>query len=243
MSFLLNILIQNFNVYKAEIYKGNKEKGFKIIASTDNDLNKNLDLNDSIVKEAVESETTHYISPDLAIKFLSESEKESILAVIFSKSYNDNYLVVIRDIPFINLNTETLNYIYILLNYIIDDFKIVKNVDIDTFVCDIDFIKELYKMYKLYSEFGTESNIVIFDHKNKDTEDIKGKIEHLVRPLDRICIFDTKKMAVLLPLTNKVGAESFIKRISSKIDLDVIDIVKVTKDPKGILDTIENLDG
>lgn len=239
MSFLLNILVQNFNVYRAEIYKGNIDKGFTIIASTDNDLNKKLDMNNTVVKDAIEEENTHYISPKLATKFLSQNNEDPVLAVVFTKAYDADYLVVIKDIPFINLNSETLNYIYILLKYIVDDFEVIRNVDIDTHICDIDFIKELYKMYKLHSEFGTESSVVIFNTKTYHTKEIKEKIEHLVRPLDRICILNDKKIAILLPLTKRTGAESFINRILTSIDLETIDIIKVTKDPKSIMETIE----
>ncbi|RUM32420.1 MAG: hypothetical protein DSY32_00070, partial [Aquifex sp.] len=132
------------------------------------------------------------------------------------------------------LNEEILNYITIILQYILEDIVISK--ELRKFykdrkpICKFNFHKEFYKMFRLKQKLGITSSVVIFNYENIGSE-VLYELEHQVRALDMFCHVKDKKVIVfLLPFTGHAGAIAFSKRIGEKFkELKLLKILEVDK--------------
>ncbi|RLJ70113.1 PelD-like GGDEF domain-containing protein [Hydrogenivirga caldilitoris] len=246
VEFFLSILSYNFQVYKAGVFKLVDDK-VDYIAGIGG-MEKNLDLESPPIKEAIESEESYYLPPKALKKVLEgEDDTESrYLAVIVASSERDRYLLVIKDMLFVNLNEEVLTYIQILMQYIVEDITFAKNIaplyKKESRYCDYEFVKELYKMAELKRKLGVLSSIVVFSSQNLTEEDLY-EIEHSVRSLDLVCYIPTKGLVIfLLPFTAPLNAKSFAKRIQDKhTNLELV-LVHEVKEPslESILTEVRN---
>ncbi len=84
-------------------------------------------------------------------------------------------------------------------------------------------MKEVYRLIKLNKEFGIESHIVLFCPKIYEYEKfeiLEDVLQENIRGIDMmevIYLDGIKVIAVLLPFTDRFGAEMFVKRIGSLI--------------------------
>ena len=233
MQYLLNLLFQNFKVYKAVIYKEERGK-FTPIASIGQEPEP-LDEKDPLIKMVVETEESRYLPPKALKHFSTDSSGFKYLAVIIAKGEKKKVLVTIKDILFVNLNEEVLNYMVILLQYLLEDIETAEELQkfyrASSPMCsDFEFLKELFKMYNLHKKLGISSSIVIFNYQDIN-QSIKYKLKRQIRGMDIVCFIEEKKLIVfLLPFTAVAGAVSFSERISKNFkDLKLIGIYEVEK--------------
>ncbi len=217
MRYLLNVLFQNFHVYKASVYRYSA-KGFILLASIGG--SEKIKEDDPLVRMAIESEETYYIPPKALKSIRSNGLGSRYLAVVFASSEEEKALLLVEDMLFVNLNEEVLSQIYILLQYILDD--LVFSRKLSPYYrgrrrnCSFEFIREFYKMSELRKRIGLRSTAVIFRFGHLD-ERTRYEIEHTGRALDMSCILDERGIIVfLLPFTAPVNASSFVERLRGR---------------------------
>ena len=229
LEYISTILVQNFRIYKAFLveYHNNKFSPLKGIGISSIVLDKE---NIEILKRAVDSGKIYYLPfKDLKTSFIY-NEIPKYLAILPVETDKKTYLLIIEDINFLFLNEDTLISIYVLLSYIFEDIdlseemlNIIKNLH-----CSFEFLKELYKMYKLSTKAKVKSSIVIFKYAEISDRILK-ELEYDIRFLDIFCVLKSKKLIIfLLPFTDYLGAKGFTKRILNKYKaLSLVDIKEI----------------
>lgn len=218
---VFELILVNYDVEEAALIVKPVGRPHRLIASTEGI--KNINIEDPLIKTAIESQRITYISD------LKESEVTEYLAAI-PVSIEDElfYVFVIKRMPFMKLNTETLLIINLLIYYLaIEKAKGVykaKNHDRISKFFDLMFLKEIYKMMEIYKKFGLVSHLVIFCLNVYDSikfNVLRNIISENIRGADLFSIVniddDVKAIAVLLPFTDDFGAELFINRIKKVI--------------------------
>jgi len=232
MSFFLSLLMQNFQVYKASLYKYRAGK-LEPLASIGED--NTTPPEDPLLKKAIEEESSFYLPPKALKHFGEERGDLKYLAVIVAKTEEEMYLLLIRDMLFVNLNEEVLNYILIILSYLAEDVsigkKLAKIYKDKEYLCGFNFLKELYKMHELFAKMGIESSLVIFSWEGEISPYSEYEFERTIRGLDVMCFLYTKKLVLfLLPFTAYAGAMSFSERMKKKFSfLELVSIKRVER--------------
>ncbi|WP_457600443.1 hypothetical protein [Hydrogenivirga sp.] len=216
--YFLNVLSQNFQIYRAAVYRYS-EGEFNYIAGLGG-AERNPDRNDPLLRAAVESEETHYLPPKALRRLTTNGAGFKYLAVVFTSAEEERFILTIEDIIFVNLNEETLTHIYILLQYMLED--IVFSQKISPLYrekpqrCAFEFIREFYKMYELYKKVGVHSSVVVFK-ADKLSPEVKYELEHAGRSLDMVCIDESRSLVIyLLPFTALINAKSFANRLVNR---------------------------
>ncbi|WP_028950950.1 hypothetical protein [Sulfurihydrogenibium subterraneum] len=214
LEFLLKFVSTTQNVYDAAIVTYSIEKNsFESITSINENFKINFD--DVLIKKSIEDDAITYIS--------QVEEYSEYLAVIPVKKEDLYYLFVIKDMNFLFLNLDTLLMINLFMFYILKENEVLKNIKeiiLSYKEFDIDFIKEVYRMYQIYKSFNIESTLVIFYVKTDD-QNFPLFLKTKLRGLD---IMDSLKvdkgffiLPILLPFTPFSGAQSFVRRITQLI--------------------------
>ncbi len=238
MHFFLTILMQNFQVYSAGVFRVEKGNAL-LIASIGNGFSE-LDMEDEMVRQALEWGEPHYIPP----KALSDLSSLKYLAVVVVPSGDKKYLLVIRDMLFVNLNEEFLYYAKLLMEYIVEDIEISKGMTVDEGLlpyCGFEFFKELYKTAKMREKLGVKSSIVFFKAKEL-SEDKLSDIELSIRTLDMVCVVNLKQqvfLIFLLPFTPALNAKNFVNRMSQKFPF--LEVVKLEEVEESKLKTLSEV--
>lgn len=126
--------------------------------------------------------------------------------------------------PFLSFNIDNLLSINLILDYVIlsiEDILNIKSIYQKFKEFDIDFIKELNRMFILNNKFGVNSTVVYIYIKDLD-ETVYEIIASSIRGLDVSTKLDFRTynfqgIAILLPFTDVYGANLFIKRIMNVI--------------------------
>lgn len=211
------LITMNFGVQSGAILKVLKDGELKVIYSL-GDLS-SIDRDDPLLKFSLERGQISYISS------LSNTQQTKYLAVIpISQEGNIKYLVVIEKMPFLNLNLDNLLSINLILDYLVYDIDFLEEIKpiyrkFGEF--GLDFIKEVYRMYKINTKFKVDSTVV-YVYINTLEETPSDIITLNIRGLDVYTkmYFKTHKfqiVAILLPFTDTYGASIFINRIKKKL--------------------------
>jgi len=223
---LFMTLLRNlFKLEKAGLYI--KENNNFILKTSLGEM-KDIDLNDPLVKEALESYTISYVGH-------LHDEKSKYLAVIpiISLTRELRGLFVIEEIPFFSLTKDNLITISLFLTYFINMISVIthfKDVSLDPFIA-----KEIESLRLLSINYRVENHIVIFYIRDKME---KVYIQKYLRGSD-IYFEYLDKLVVILPLTSSLGVMKFIDRLNKDNQLiyKVLDLKEVTLDDvKRILD-------
>ncbi|NPB08173.1 MAG: hypothetical protein GXN96_04500 [Aquificae bacterium] len=215
MNFLLSILMQNFQVYGATLFKYSQGQ-LRVLAQLGNGEEHTLE--EPLLRKAIEEESSFYLPPKALRKFTGEGRGFRYLAVIVSKAEGELYILAISDILFVNLNEEVLNYMLIILSYVAEDVAIGRKLASlyagREVRCNFNFLKELYKMYELFKDLGIESSVVIFTWQEGISPHHEYEFERTIRGLDVMCFLYEERLALfLLPFTAYAGAVSFSERM------------------------------
>jgi hypothetical protein len=181
-----------------------------------------LDFNDPMLKEALETRETTYLS----VSSLRDNVYSKYLAVIpiLDEKRELKALLLITEMPFSELNKDNLLKANVFLVYLFgklaaaDKYSYIlqKYPDIDLYlVREIDVLTELYKKY------GIESNIVVFEMDKEDAIhgifiDIEGKIRGFDYAV-RYSFGNKEMLIVLLPFTSSENVKGFLNRIKRDI--------------------------
>lgn len=235
--FLLLVLNRDFTVYRAAIYRGSLERGFTMLACTSEEDVEELDTSDPMVQEALRLQEIHYVSWGVLEKFPERTPK--YLAVVPWKLHDTVYLLVIRDMAFVNLNDEVMHYLYLLLSFVFEEIceaRYEKGLPIGEEL--VEFLQEMKRAFRFYKEFGVDSTVILLDVPKKDSsfeDTLRGKL----RVLDVFCKLQEGRVIILLPLTNSAGARGFLERLQQEIPLMRIErVLPVREDPLTLLQNL-----
>jgi len=216
MDFFLSLLLQNFQVYRASVYRIN-ERGRELLAYLgDRDL---LDPEDPLVRLALEEESSFYLPPKALKRLWEEGELKYLAALMVPEEEENKLLLLIKDMLFVNLNEEVLNYMLIIFSYLAEEMVLGRKLA-DVYgrkvpPCGFEFLKELYKMARLKKELGIESSLVFFSAPPLPP-DVQYRLERTIRGLDVMCYIKNRGLLIfLLPFTPYWGAQRFAERIKA----------------------------
>jgi hypothetical protein len=181
---------------------------------------------DQLVIRAREDESLTYVS----IGEMEESIEQNYLAAIPAFQADGEYkgMLLIKKMSFLGFNKDTLLTFSLFISYFVDHVRVldaakpILNKYPDT---TPEFVRELFKLNRLYSKFRLESTMVIFKiTKSHYAESMSTSIESTLRGLD--ISFSTNQgdvylTAVLLPLTDHQGAENFLTRTIERLRTDL----------------------
>ncbi len=218
---VFDLIIVNYDVEEAFLIEKLSGKAYRLIASK-GDI-QDIDMEDPLIKTAIESQKITYTSD------IRDSEISKYLAVI-PVSINDElfYIFVVKRMPFMKLNFETLIVINLMLYYVLTEsaeemYKLEDyNKTLKAF--DLIFLKEMYKMMELHKKFSLLSHMVIFCldiYDNVKFNILEDLISESIRGVDLSTTVyidkEAKAIAVILPFTDDFGTELFIRRIKGLI--------------------------
>ncbi|WP_200763636.1 PelD GGDEF domain-containing protein [Nitrosophilus alvini] len=209
-------------IESASLYIKDKEGNFNPVSTLGKE-NIPFHINDPLLKSALEEKSTAYFTVAHAMK---NTEYIAVIPAVTSQNSVKGILLV-KEIPFLNLNKDNLLTISLFLSYFINTYETARdysylNKKFPT-IPEV-FIKELDKIVALKNRFKTQSSIVIFAYENNSMgELIAANIEKSLRGIDTLYTSinsNRYKVVVLLPLTPNIGAMEFIKRIRRNISSD-----------------------
>ncbi len=231
--YFLSVLSQNFQIYKASVYRYSGGK-FEHIASIGGGSD-SLEENDPLIRMAVDAEETYYLPPKALRRLSADGSGFKYLAVVFASAEEEKFILTIEDMIFVNLNEEVLTHIYILIQYMLEDIvfsrKIAGLYRVEEKKCSFEFVKEYYKMYELNLRVGVQSSVVVFKADDIDP-DVRYDLEHAGRALDMVCILEDRGLVVyLLPFTAPVNARNFVKRMLDRYEFLEMVTLRELKEP------------
>lgn len=208
---------------------------------------------DALVVRAREDASLTYI----AIGEMGDEIDQNYLAAVpaFLASGEYKGMLLIKKMSFLGFNKDTLLSFSLFVSYFIDHIGVLETVRPilkkypDT---TPEFVRELFKLNRLYTKFRLESTMVIFKITEAHfAESMSMNIESTLRGLDISFTAnqgDVYLTAVLLPLTDYEGAETFLKRTIERLlsDLGEMEpanishkVVSVKDQPAGeLIDTV-----
>jgi len=230
--YFLQLLEKSYNIEGASIallHKGT----YNTVASSNNKQTK-LNLNDPLVRSALQSAQTSYIS--------QEEHKSSLyLSVIPITNHEDTIiaLLTINKMPFMEFNENTIIAITILFSYFLDQVKLqehLKKYGTNSINTDQIFTYHYDKLFSLKNSYDIDSSTIIIKAENELVlKMLKKIISTSLRSLDRYQVSKEQKNTILLllPLTPTVIAETIIKKLqaelgSSKFEYMVFEINQKT---------------
>lgn len=179
-----------------------------------------LEMNDVLVKRCLTKHHAAYV----AINVLEENAISHYLAVVPMEDANRHLmgLLVIKEMPFLVLNDETLKKLTLLLAYIADEvWAAQKAVTLQKIFpdCPAFFASELFKLDHLCQLTKVDSSIVAFYlPPSPQREDILFFLKEDKRVLDvnwQMLRGNTIILLVLTPLTARSMLIGYIQRIST----------------------------
>lgn len=214
---LIKLISNLFSIEKCSLHL--KTGGaFREIVNIGDSINFNSD--DPLIKKVLEEKTASYMPLLLANK----ENGSQYLAVIPVVIENDiKAIFLIESIPFMSYSKENMMLIDLFLNYSFEDMELLNSIkyEIKEYInsFDVDFLKEVFKLSKIWEKFKIESIIIAYFIKDKDYEDnFLNFMEGMVRSLDMVCYLKDKGVLLtLLPFTNNAGGKSFIIRLNNSI--------------------------
>lgn len=188
-----------------------------------------LNKQNTLVKQCLSESIVHYVSIN---KDTIDTDNDYLVAApMISSNKKWRGLLVIKDIDFWALNTETLQTLSLLLSYFSDELISVNRsiALLKAFpTCRPIFAKELYKLTHLQNHFEVVSSLVVIEIKKSAESDFYVEsIAQLQRGLDITWIEPGKavdRILTLMPLCDSQAALNYITRIKRTIkETDGID--------------------
>jgi hypothetical protein len=215
---LLNVLYKYFHVRKASVVRFTDKDDLEVIVSK-GDVGKVVYNEDTVIYEAVTLKNSFYFPPKTLYALYKDNAIIKHIAAIVSQSQGKYYMVLIDEMDFVYLNNEVLNYIHVILNYLLSEIEFIKEIkkekDLEVLrEIDSDFLKDFYQMVKLYETDKIVSSLLIYncDYINEfEIEEIRKKL----RTLDDIAYLPSKKkLLILLPFTSLYASEVVVKKLN-----------------------------
>ena len=214
---LIKLISNLFSIEKCSLYL--KTGGaFREAVNIGDSINFNSD--DPLIKKVLEEKTASYM-PVLLVNKGNVSQYLAVIPVVIENDIKAIFLI--ESIPFVSYSKENMMLIDLFLNYSFEDMELLNSIkyEIKEYInsFDVDFLKEVFKLSKIWEKFKIESIIIAYFIKDKDNEDnFLNFIEGMIRSLDMVCFVKDKGVFLtLLPFTNNAGGKSFSIRLNNSI--------------------------
>ncbi len=206
----LTLLHKSFNVSEAELCLVHKDRLYDVYDEKRTDP---IGKGDPMVEAAFVKKSPMYVSSQ------EVQNNSEYLAVIPAVSYDRvKGMLLIKKMPFLSFNKDTLITISVLIAYFIDELekwhsiKSAKDSPVDE-----SFAFELKRVHKLYVKYDVESTILVIKSKDELLSHlIVEMVEKNLRSLD---MFSTHKasgcevLAILFPFADEASARGFLQRL------------------------------
>jgi hypothetical protein len=229
---LLNILGQYCSMEQAALYLYKDGKFAKTPIAHIGAKRGELDVNDPIVKECLESESgiNYYAVNQLYRK----DRKSKYLAAVLLQTYDKKIfgILVIEDFSFWSLTEEILRVVGIVLSYFADNLWVVR--DMSKFFevypdCPTQFAFDLYNMQRLHQNFGINSALSAFViAKSARQKNIVAQLQHVRRSLDIDWYYQQKDrdiLFILMPFASAATVvgfrDRFQKYLKNEFGIDI----------------------
>lgn len=158
---LFHLLAQTCQLEVASLYSVDKNQ-VRPQAIATLGLSRELQINDPLISYALEQQCLAHLQTDS----LRDSQSQYlVVAPIIATNKQCFGLLVVERMPFLSLNTETLQFLAVLLGYYADNIKMIPEVMKilrDNPSCPLDFGSELLRLERVQRESGLASSIVAF---------------------------------------------------------------------------------
>ena len=225
----LHLLKKLFNIEKGALFL---KEGDKFILKDYIGENIELKKEDTLIKNALQYQTTTYISS-------IHNSKSNFLAVIPILDLNKNFrgVFIIKEMPFFSLTKDNLITIELFLTYFINLLQTIKQYKEYK---NPFFIKEILSLQRLSKKFDIDNYLIIFFTKN-ELEIIT--IQNKLRGAD-ISYQYNNKLFVILPMTPISGVIKFCDKIKKDINIDykIVNLAKASlEEIKKMTDDIDSV--
>ena len=217
---LLTLIKKTANIESAYVGSVNKHGTINILAQSDSD--DMFDSSDLMVKKALEEMMPIYVSSNV------ENYASQYLAVIPAVSNKEILgLFVIKKMPFLAFNRDSMITVSILVSYFFDELnkvKILKSMDKTCHGLQDNFRFEVYRQHIIYKKHGIESTLLIWKSYDKlQTHLLVEKIEKKLRALEVLSLVENNTydiIAILFPLSGKSSVKGFLYHLDVAINLN-----------------------
>lgn len=214
----LTLLKKSFNVSDAQLCYSLKDKLYDV---TDKMASRPIGLGDPMVEMAMAKQSPMYVSSQ------EVKNNSKYLAVIPAVS-DDRVkgMLLIRKMPFLSFNKDTLITISVLVAYFLDElekWKAIKLERASSSVLNDEFAFELKRLYKLFVDYEVESTVLVIKTDDELLSHlILEMIQKNLRSLDLLSShrsLDTYVLSVLFPFADDASAQGFFKRLLTLLKL------------------------
>lgn len=217
---LLTLIKKTANIESAYVGSVDKHGTINILAQSYSD--DMFDSSDLMVKKALEEMMPIYVSSNV------ENYASQYLAVIPAVSNKEILgLFVIKKMPFLAFNRDSMITVSILVSYFFDELnkvKILKSMGKTCHGLQDNFRFEVYRQHIIYKKHGIESTLLIWKSYDKlQTHLLVEKIEKKLRALEVLSLVENNTydiIAILFPLSGKSSVKGFLYHLDVEINLN-----------------------
>jgi len=209
---ILTVISKNYGIKSAAIFYF--DENFQKVSS----INFNDDLNEEslVLNDAIEKKTISYLS-----KF--DDHIYDYLAVVPAYDSEDNlrFVMVIKEMQFLNFTKDNLSSIWVILNYFsdfINGIDYAKDIIKENPHCPQDFIVEIKRLSYLRKKLEIKSMILIIRFKEIiiNLEDINNFISRNLRAMDISC-YKEDSIYIIFPFNSYSNIEEVIDKIERQL--------------------------
>jgi polysaccharide biosynthesis protein PelD len=214
----LTLLKKSFSVSDAQLCTAIKGKLYDV---TDKMSSKPIGVGDPMVDMAILKQSPMYVSSQ------EVQNNSKYLAAIPAVS-NDNVkgMLLIKKMPFLSFNKDTLITISVLIAYFLDElekWKAIKLEKASSSALSNEFAFELKRLHKLFLDYKVESTVLVIKTDDELLSHlILEMIQKNLRSLDLLSSHrssDTYVLSVLFPFADEASAQGFFKRLLTLLRL------------------------
>ncbi|PJE16627.1 PelD GGDEF domain-containing protein [Legionella sp.] len=181
---------------------------------------------DPLIKKCLESDEVCYVSINQV-----EDASDCVYLVAAPLITNENRrlgILVIKEMPFWNLNDETLRILNILIYYF--SKEIIVSPDISNFLrhypeCSVDFARQFNRLIPLKKDFNVDSALIaVMVSKKLRPHNVIENLRNQHRLLDSNWSLeqdDYDVLITLMPFTSAAGIHGYMTRIKNYLNLDL----------------------
>lgn len=232
-SNFIELLAKSFNVHSSLIiYKKEDDeildiKNVEVVYSKDTPAIDVANIfEDYLVDKALNRNTPIYISDEQGEPSVIADENSEFIAAIPSVQEGEVVSVlIIRKMPFMAFNRETLTSISLLLDYFaieIRNSNILAESDEVEIIPDQNYRFEYARLKILYERYQVNSVILVLRIDNElQATRIYEKIQKMLRSLDMVTMLENNNLyyiSLMFPLHDKAAALGYLNRLLSSID-------------------------
>jgi hypothetical protein len=172
---------------------------------------------DPLVSYALEHKSLAHLQTEQLMD--SHSSQYVVVAPLIATNQQCFGLLAVERMPFLSLNSETLQFLSVLLGYYADNVKVIPHamrILRDNPKCPLDFASELLRLERVQRESGLPSSIVAFVLSDSvHRQDIYAEMIRQRRQMDiswDIRLSDRDILITLMPLHGDAAVTGYLLR-------------------------------